>query len=154
MNKNNVLLTFAPNHESVDGDAVSERGGGGAEALTDGVHVGEHGAAAAVLLLLLLLLLLLSLGLPCFTAVREKVTVKIRGNTCCQAEVYCLEDAVESSPRAMCLARRQEKPILRGFDPRCICLRRSPDHETVKVVVVVVGTIFNFIFLDRTNFIQ
>ena len=113
--------------------------------------MGEHGAAAAVLLLLLLLLL--SLGLPCFTAVRGKVT-QTRGNTCCQAEVYCLLDAVESSPRAMCLARRLEKPILRGFDPRCICLRRSPDHGTVKAVVVVAGTIFNFIFLDRTNFIQ
>ncbi len=36
------------------------------------------------------------------------------------------------------------------------CLRRSPDHGTVEVVVgVVVGTIFNFdFFRDRANFIK
>ena len=32
----------------------------------------------------------------------------------------------------------------------CFCLRQSPDHGTVEVVAVVVGTIFNFLFCKRT----
>ena len=33
------------------------------------------------------------------------------------------------------------------------CLRRSPDHGTVEVVVVVVGTTFNFDFFEIETFL-